>query len=226
MHFTRFRCATFEIAVFSHDFRNCSLLLFAARLSKVQFTRCRNCSLLIFVARLLKLQFTRFRPPSPFQSTQIIQKRFPRTPQMFQQNKKWPVFWMWFEEVNFVTISVSSTPNAHFWRSKGLLLFAARVSKLQFTPFRSATFEVVVYSFSWCDLWYCNLLFSTSPISTMHSFCSPNPAQSIEIIQKCSPILPKWCQNAPQMRPKCAPKPPEIEKKSIRATEMSKVRKN
>ena len=172
--------ANYQIAVYSfsrRDFRKCSLFVFAARLSKLQFAcfrgttlilqfacfrgatfesavysfSCRDfryCSLLVFAARLSKMQFTRFRGAT-FDIAVYLFSPPPHFPIHQKHQKMFPLL----------------------LSNYSLLVFAARLLKLQFTRFRP-----------------------------------PNLSQSTKIIQKCFPRTPKmfqkWCPKPPQIEQK------------------------
>ena len=134
-----------------------------------------------------------------------------------------------------------------YFRNYSLLFFAARLSILQFTRIRGATFEITFYEFRNCNLLlfvallsklqFTHFRWATCDIA-VDSFSrrqfrnwsllafAPQilPNRSNSLTNAPQP-LPKNIQNAFQMAPKCCPKPSKIDKKLNRAATTSKMQK-
>ena len=141
-----------------------------ADVESCQWGRCRiylsisKCSLLVFAARLnFEMQFTRFRGATSFRNRSLL---------VFAARLNSEIVVYSFSRRDF--------------RNCSFLVFAAWLSKLQFTPFRGATFEIAVYSFS-----------PPKPFQIHQN----NSKMLTKIIQKCSPYFgrPKPPKRGPEL---------------------------
>ena len=211
-------CATATALVYSfsrRDFRYYSSLVFAARLSILQFTRFRGATLEIAVLLVVFvfeyvwventvggilgdctpffcMQFTSFRGSTLEIAFYLFSRRdCPCCRLLVFAARLSKLQFTSCRSANFET-AVSSF-SLRYFRNCSLLIFAARLSKVQFSRFRGATFDIAVYS-----------QFTSHNVSSGGRSAIENTVGGI--LGACSPRTPKKVQ-------KCFPKPPKSRNK-------------